>query len=480
MKEKRGTVDEESKENSTLEKHGSIESSASILDEPISSFNMEALEALEMMSNSFFNSLLNEKSGEIEVLNDGTKKIELFEGLFLNIPVNITEIFDKLSTIETHEDFEALTINKDENGNIEIQRIPEELLPSKDKTLNLNVDYLQTTCSPEAELIRILEIESVAERLEHFKYLRNLGVIRLISPDDLHKYGDNKAQQNIKDTELRIINNNESALKNILQKDWMKYSAKKSVKQSDRFEKGLQETNINNYFYSHNHPDIRYNQSFNESDFLSKVLGNQNFTLLEKAKKDHAYKQRINYALRRVIIGSDVNYARTIAIENRSFKLMGLIVDKHGFSINISYFNEKNENLFKILHIEKDQGKEVLKVAEIPNDKYLINALQAKYIGIFRSIEYLENEWYNVFSNGCIVPMIDLLTSAQLFEKDLSAIPQENKASNSLSIETTVLNLIGYIEILSQSQNHTEENKREVSEGLILLKIQLEQLKKSL
>jgi hypothetical protein len=474
MKEIRSIVDEESKENNTLVKqYDLIESSASVLDESISSFNMEALEALEMMSNSFFNSLLNEKSGKIEVLNDGTKKIELFEGLFLNIPGNITEIFDKLSTIETHEDFEALTINKDENGNIEIQRLPEELLPSKDKTLNLNVDYLQTTCSPEAELIRILEIESVAERLEHFKYLRNMGVIRLISPDDLHKYGDNRVQQNIEGTELRIINNNESALKNILQKDWMKYSAKKSVKQSDRFEKGLQEKNIKNYFYSHNHPDIFYDQNFNDNDF-------SNESSLSRIEKADQYRQKAYYALRRVIIGSDINYARTITLDKQSFKLMGIIIDKNGYSINISYINNKNQEIFRVLHLEKGENGESIKITEIPNHKYLINAFQGKYKGILRSIEYLEIEWYNAISNGCIVPVMDLLSSIQVFGKDLSAMVQRNNYPNLLSMEESILTLKKYMSIIERFIGDIEDIKQEVSAELIILKTELNKLIKSL
>ncbi|MBT4936604.1 hypothetical protein HON22_01675, partial [Candidatus Peregrinibacteria bacterium] len=48
-------------------------------------------------------------------------------------------------------------------------------------------------------------------------------------------------------------------------------------------------------------------------------------------------------------------------------------------------------------------------VSEMLYGSYLINAYQAKIIGMLRGIDYLRSEWYNAIMVGCVEPITGLL-----------------------------------------------------------------------
>lgn len=379
--------------------------------------NMEVLEIMEMMSDSFFESLLNEKPGCMEILEDGTQRIELFEGVFLRVSPEIKKEIERLKKIETHEDFEAMAIKQTENEDLAICLFHSSLCPQDQDILhfhksdngiekNKEIKYFQNPCSPESELIRILEIENVNERLSHFEYLWSLGVIHVIDKDLLKSLypllvKEDKNKESNK--ELQIIQDNKRLLKKILTRNWMKYSAKQSVKQSKRVEASFQKNSIENYFYMHNHPVLYYEMSF-------KGVQQHTSGEINTHRKFKRFSSK-NRATRRIIYGSDLNYSKLINIQNLEFRLLGIIVDARGYSINIAYKNDKEEMLFKVIHIEKENhsSQEKCCVSQLPYNEYLFNAYQARVKGFLRGIDYLEKEWYSAVCEGCIEPIIDML-----------------------------------------------------------------------
>ncbi|MBT4936750.1 hypothetical protein HON22_02430, partial [Candidatus Peregrinibacteria bacterium] len=420
------------------------------LEEPASFFNMEVLEIMEMMSHSFFESLLNEKPGRMEILEDGTQRIELFEGVFLRVSPEIQNEIEELKKIETHEDFEAMTIGQTENGDLKTCLLDSSLRPREQDILhfhkagnemeeNKEIKYFQNPCSPESELIRILEIDDINERLSHFEYLWGLGVIHVIDKELLRSLypllvKEDKSQESSK--ELQIIQDNKMLLKKILTKNWVKYAAKQSVKQSRRVEESLERNNVENYFYMHNHPVLYYEMSL--KDVRQHTLGEVN--TYEKFKRFISK----NRAVRRIIYGSDLNHSKLIKIQNLEFRLLGIIVDAHGYSINIAYKNDKEEMVFKVIHIEKEDpsSKEKCCVSQLPYNEYLFNAYQAKMKGILRGIDYLSKEWYSAVCEGCIEPIIDMLND---IEKELDYMAFLGRI-NSKSVDTAdIRKRIGFL-----------------------------------